>query len=257
VRRRAAAVTTPTQARPTGPRSALLLLAAVALTSVAPASTAAAGTPPSGADEPLAVVNAGGGSFTETADGYRLTLKNVTERAVWFSDRPERNTGSYSLAELDEVFFGDDEPPNAALEVFAGRGSGTVVIVEISNPRYQPGKDRLLLDARVLAADEIRTATLGDHAERATSDIPARFGPAALFVDDGCSYAGGSVVDLNGVTCAQALEVYNAFIDQDQDCDDVLFVGDDTWGCVIDFPDEYVGEAVYTSDTGKSFTLTI
>lgn len=83
----------------------------------------------------LAVVNAGGGVFREANDGYRLTLKEVTPRAAWFSDRPARAAGFYSIDELDDVFFDDGDPPNAALEVFAGWAAGDVVVVEVANPR--------------------------------------------------------------------------------------------------------------------------
>ncbi len=117
-----------------------------------------------------------------TSDGYRLTLRSVTPRAVWFSDRPLRDVGAYTIGEVVDVFF-DDDPPNAALEVFRGRGAGDVVIVEVSNPRYRARRQRLVLDAQVLGAADIRASSFRSYADRAQADVPARFGQAALFID--------------------------------------------------------------------------
>jgi hypothetical protein len=163
--------------------------------------------------ESLAVLNAGGGSFMETDAGYRLTLERVPPRAVWFEDHPGRGTGSFSIKDLEEAFF-DGELPNAALEVFAGRSAGDVVIVEISNPRYQPRRSRLVLDATVLSDDAVRAARLEDHRQRATTSVPEKFGPAALFIDDSCVGANGEVVfGLQNITCTDAAAVADAWID--------------------------------------------
>lgn len=222
------------------PLPALVLFAALALMGGANAVLAAAGDRIGVAEEPLAIVNARSGTFTETPDGYRLKLDGVTPRAVWFSDRPGRATGTYSITELEQVFFADGDPPNAALEVFAGRAAGDVLIVEVSNPRYRAGSARLVLDARVLSRDEIRAGGLAEHRERATSGVPARFGPAALFLDDSCSVNGGEVAltDLTGVTCEEATAIYGDFGDGG-DCPDQRTIDDVPWLCNITGGSEY------------------
>jgi hypothetical protein len=147
--------------------------------------------PPAGAqsdtdevNQVLAVVNAAGGTLRESGDEYRLVLTGIEPRAVWFSDRPARAVGSLTIDELTRAFFAGDDDPNAALEVFEGSGTGDVVVVELSNPRHRRGRSRLVLDARVLTQDELADSALRAHAERATSDVPARFGAAALYIDD-------------------------------------------------------------------------
>ena len=47
-----------------------------------------------GGDPILAVAQAGGGSFEEAENGdYELTLTDVDNRAVWFTDRPAGRLG--------------------------------------------------------------------------------------------------------------------------------------------------------------------
>jgi hypothetical protein len=169
----------------------------------------------------LAVVNAGGGRFREVDDAYRLVLDGVVPRAVWFNDRPDRDAGSYTIAEFLEVFFTGDDPPNAALEVFDGPAAGAVLVVEIANPRYQERRARLVLDARVLGEDEVRTVEFNSHAERSTTDVPARFGAAALFVDDASGPClatywtfAGEIESMNGISCETAQAVLQAASDQ-------------------------------------------
>jgi len=173
------------------------VVALVVVTFGIAAPPARAGNNPTDADQVLAVVNAGGGTFREVGDGYRLVLTDVVSRPVWFSDSPARAVGSLAVDELVDVFFSGDDDPNAALEVFGEPGAGDVVVVELSNPRHRRGSSRLVLDARVLMQDEVATSALGAHAERATSRAPTRFGAAALYIDDatclfGDGGAGGS-----------------------------------------------------------------
>lgn len=152
---------------------------------IAAAPPAGARSDPSNADHVLAVVNAAGGTLREAGDGYRLVLTGVEARPVWFTDRPEHAVGSLTIDELVEAFFsGDADDPNAALEVFGGPASGDVVVVELTNPRHRRGSSRLVLDARILMEDEVAAPALRAHAERATSHAPARFGAAALYIDD-------------------------------------------------------------------------
>jgi hypothetical protein len=178
------------------------------------ATPAAAGTDTSDA-ESLAVVNAGGGSLREAGEGYRLTLTQVAPRAIWFSDRPSRDVGLYSISEFEDVFFVDDDAPNAALEVFAGRAAGDVVVVELTNPRYQARVRRLVFDARVLGRDEVLSTALDGYAARATGDPPVRFGAAALFIDDAsgpCAAAfwggqNGVISSRSNIDCTEAQAV--------------------------------------------------
>jgi hypothetical protein len=178
-------------------------------------SSVAASTPDdageSDAAQSLAVVNADGGTTSETDGGYVLTLTDVVPRAIWFEDRPARGTGTMPIDELVDVFF-DGDPPNAALEVFSEPAAGTVIIVELSNPRYDADQARLEFDARILDDEQIRATGLGDHRERVTGDMPATFGAAALFLDDACMTSDGvALTGMSNITCADASAVIEAW----------------------------------------------
>jgi hypothetical protein len=161
----------------------VIALAVAALT-VTAGPLAGAGSDSGDADHVLAVVNATGGTMREAGDGYRLVLDGVVSGAVWFSDSPARAAGSATIDELVRAFFSADADPNAALEVLDGPRTGDVVAVELSNPRQRRDGDRLVLDARILDRVELAASALRAHAEQATSRPPARFGAAALFIDD-------------------------------------------------------------------------
>ena len=83
--------------------------------------------------------------------GDKLTLSGISDKVVWFTDRPNHGAGELSL----ELFIegwpkGTDsfatDPPNVALTI-EGSASGPLVAV-ISNPRMD-GAD-LIYDARVI-----------------------------------------------------------------------------------------------------------
>jgi hypothetical protein len=82
------------------------------------------------------------------ADDKTLRLVNVSQQAIWFSDRPVRQAGHMGLKDYMKEWtaasgpnnFGSD-PPNATLSVFQpGKGENTLTVVEISEPRIE-GKD--------------------------------------------------------------------------------------------------------------------
>jgi hypothetical protein len=149
---------------------------------------AAQGPPPTtvpAEDAPLsvlAVVDAAGGRATKDT----LTLTGVEPRATWFSDRPNREVGSYSIAELVDVFFDDQAPPNAALE-FAGAGArNDVVIIELSDPRYDKRAQRLRFAMSVLEDPDAELGSgsgLDGHAARHDGRVPRSFDAVTLFVD--------------------------------------------------------------------------
>jgi hypothetical protein len=182
----------------------------------------------------LAVIDAERGALTAKGDGqYRVTLGGVTPRSVWFSDRPARGAGTFPITDTLERFFGSgQEPPNAAIEIFEADDDRDVLVVEVSNPRYQRAKARLTFDAAVL---DDTTGVLGTglttHAVRGDPRLPKRFDKVALFLDDstGCSanYAGpagevGPIDSLNGLDCSAAQAVMawtNDDLETPLDCD--------------------------------------
>ena len=183
-------------------------------TTTGSASASQSSTTTGGGDPILAVAQAGGGSFEEAENGdYELTLTDVGDRAVWFTDRPARQAGSFSISAMNEAFFADGQnPPNAALEIFEASDGDDVVVVEISSPDYDEGAGTLKFDARLLDAAEVAGTELSHHGERAGTDAPSEFGRAALFVDDAtdCSTPMGTAIGISGMDCAEVQEVFNA-----------------------------------------------
>ncbi|HEY8217259.1 MAG TPA: hypothetical protein VIH82_09000 [Acidimicrobiia bacterium] len=199
------------------------------------ATPVVASAQPVGQPEPieqsfLAVVDAGNGRYDPGAG--KLTLGTVHDRAVWFTDRPGRAAGQYSIAEMISFFFPDGSaPPNAALELAAKDKRGHVTIVEVANPAYDLKKDRLTFDAQVIpdpASALHRTdSALVRFVKRHKGKIPRSFGASTLFVDSANTDGGASTqpdgdVELDGyegsVTFTGQLTQNNLATDINVDC---------------------------------------
>ena len=109
------------------------------------------------------------------ADGTRtLTLKDVSPVTVYFSERPDRETGH----ELTEEFISQwnkesdnfmSNPPNAALDII-GDDSQSIAIVELMKAKYDVQNKTL----------EYEVIILDNETDGA---LPQSFGEAALFID--------------------------------------------------------------------------
>lgn len=132
----------------------------------------------------LGVVNASGGTY----DDGTLTLTGVSPNGVWFTDRPARQAGTTSVEDLLPLFFDETAPPNAAVEFSADDESG-VAIVELSDPSWDDETGELSFDAATIAEVEperlIEHPSLAAHVADNDGELPASFGPAALFIDSG------------------------------------------------------------------------
>jgi hypothetical protein len=169
----------------------------------------------------LSVLDAGRGTFD--ASTGKLTLRGVAPRAVWFSDRPARATGTSAIPELIGRFFegNDPAPPNAAL-VFQGHpAESDVSIVELSDPKYDPRKRQLAFTANILEdpTTGLRTdSALADFVRKHDGKITKSFGPTTVFIDSAtsdastgdtdsaCKPAGGNNVDTGHYTCTGKLD---------------------------------------------------
>lgn len=139
--------------------------------------------------EYLFVHDARSGSLAPVAGDarrYRLTLRGVDRHALYFSDRPARETGVIPVPALLDALFRERMPaPNAAITLTNGREEADVLAVELSNPRYDAKRRTLRYDARRLRAASPGLRHLDDRLDRS---LPRRFGPVALFIDDGTSF---------------------------------------------------------------------
>jgi hypothetical protein len=156
----------------------LLCLASLAVAAVLPpAATASAAAPPPGArGQVLFVQNATSGTYA----GGKLTLFDVSPRTAWFSDRPQRRSGTVPVATLRGALFGGGGPaPNAALDL----GARGVVALELRGARYD--REARTMTYRAKPIGRLSRPGLRHLSGRVTRRPPPRtFGPAALFVDD-------------------------------------------------------------------------
>ncbi len=109
------------------------------------------------------------------ADGTQtLTLNDVSPVTVFFSERPDRETGHQPTAEfINEWSVGEDSfennPPNAALDII-GENSQNISIIELMKAKYDVQNKTLEYEVIVL-----------DNESNGTS--PEIFNEAVLFID--------------------------------------------------------------------------
>lgn len=157
----------------------------------------------------LAVVSARAGSFAPDSQGSGPLVLEGVDHVIWFTDRPAREVGVYSVESMVHDFFDNQEPPNAALELLHANADADVVIVELADPRYDSASSTLTLDAQVIqpTSVEVETSALSLIADRADPGVPTTFGASALFIDSASGCRAGywyTITKLSGVTCADA-----------------------------------------------------
>ena len=117
-------------------------------------------------------------------DVFTLTLTGHVDQTVWFTDRPQRLAGSLPTQEvLAGPLFDPNDPPNAALVIGGAPGEEEVVVVELTTPSYDAAAGTLSY-----AAIPLPEGGDGDMAGLAArqqdTEVPASFGPGALFIDN-------------------------------------------------------------------------
>ncbi len=116
-------------------------------------------------------------------DEYMLTLENVWPETTYFSDRPQRISGTMSNEEflgLDGM-FSIDNPPNAAVVLSDASSEEDVILVELMNPQYDPAAGRLIYTVK-LFNDEV-SAGLKNWRARKDQSLPNSFSHVTLFID--------------------------------------------------------------------------
>lgn len=127
---------------------------------------------------------------TEGVQSWMLTLQGAPAQTVFFSDRPARVAGAISTQQfLETLDFSADDPPNAALVIGTEAGAD-VVILELTEPVYDPAAATLTYITKILDIDVLETTGYGFEKNPLGADAyPPEFGPASLFIDSllGCS----------------------------------------------------------------------
>lgn len=120
-------------------------------------------------------------------DGGRggvLSLEEVNAQTIWFTDRPDRDTGHMGTGEFvaSWVLYGfDGEPPNAALSIVDAEARRDTLVVELmEQPTYDPRRESMSVPIQIL---EEADGELG-NSFTADEGVPPRFSDVSLFIDD-------------------------------------------------------------------------
>ena len=121
---------------------------------------------------------------TGTGPQYTLTLTRGLGQTLFFSDRPERIVGTVETPLfLDRLGFDPGNPPNAALVAEREDGTEDVLVIELTNPRYDESSLTATYDVGILQDDERVDMTF---VRETLDDVPATasYGASHLFIDD-------------------------------------------------------------------------
>lgn len=131
----------------------------------------------------LFVVNASGGTATSpNASTFTFELSGVNPDAVFFTDRPVRDTGVLGVDRMLRVLNdGQRTPPNGVIDVSAGQQGPATVAVELTNVAYDAVARTLRYQARALR--KTKGTKLTQYDRRLDMNLPTQFGRTALFID--------------------------------------------------------------------------
>jgi hypothetical protein len=131
----------------------------------------------------LFVANGTGGTYTagEGTD-VTLTVTGVDPDALFFTDRPVRDTGVITVTRMLNVLdeSRNEGPPNAAVELLDDKNSDSVLALELAETTYDPATAMLTFSAKRLDSVDGNLEHLDD---RLDEELPAEFGRVALFID--------------------------------------------------------------------------
>jgi hypothetical protein len=127
----------------------------------------------------LFTVTSEGSRIKATDDGgYLLLLDHVDNHSIWFTDRPDRQSGVLETGNFVNSWgaFGFEEvPPNAALIAHDGAGLAETAVVTLSNPQYDT-------TYRVMMADIDFVGEAPKFRPKPGSEID--LGQLSVFIDD-------------------------------------------------------------------------
>lgn len=116
---------------------------------------------------------------------YSVTLEHGLGETIFFSDRPDRVTGTTPTPQfLDGLGFSSKNPPNAALLIDTASGETDLAVVELFTPVYDATTHTVSYEIAVLDAWETSAGQGFADTPTDLSGIPSEFGTAHLFIDD-------------------------------------------------------------------------
>ena len=177
-------------------------------------AAAAGSSAEAGAASPtlLFAQDATGGSLAPIArhpGQYRVTLRGVEPRTLWFENRPGVFKGTLSNARMLDLFYGraarGEPAPNGAIDAWdPRRGHDVVMGVKLLHGSWDARTRTLRYRvARLHQRPPRPSAKLHAKPTRIDSVLPRRFGEAGVFVDDeicyGACHAIMGIVELGNI----------------------------------------------------------
>ena len=134
------------------------------------------------------------------AGEYRLTLRGVPTRTLFFADRPNRTAGRVTTRRMLDGFYAKPGavPPNAAISATARSGRQYLVALELIGARYDARRGRIVYRARKLHGPASTAVAHRDVDTTAT--LPSRFGRTSVFIDTFYNDCQGSFTSPTGVS---------------------------------------------------------
>ncbi len=135
------------------------------------------------------------GRVTRTSDRrLQLVLDGVKHSGIWFSDRPQRDSGTVSTRRLvdnwSQLGFVAD-PPNAVLSLERGRRNADTVAIELGRPRLSRSGHQIRVGAKLLHGPLHGFEHLNAKLD---STVQRTFDDATLFIDNAYSDLGSCTV---------------------------------------------------------------
>jgi len=126
------------------------------------------------------------GNFVNDSSGnYTLTMNNVVPYTMFFADRPGRDAGFAPMDKFLKGFnFGINNPPNAAIILPDENDTSDMMVVELTNPKYNNTSRTLTYNARQLKEYSFKSGWFQDQMSKVDASIPERFGRVILVIDD-------------------------------------------------------------------------
>jgi len=127
----------------------------------------------------------GGGFVKDDSGNYTLTISGVIPYTLAFADRPARDAGFIKMADFLEGFYFDPaDPPNAAIIVRDAKEDENMIVVELTDPRYDEANMTLNYKAKVTHDFEFQSNWGEELPKEVDASIPESFGNVTAVIDD-------------------------------------------------------------------------
>jgi hypothetical protein len=121
-----------------------------------------------------------------TPNNYTLTLTDLSDRIILFTDRPNRSAGSVDQEVYIQKFWNTDiensfsqDPPNAVLTSYdPNTNKVSTIVLELQKPVYNRELDTMQYDTKLISSERITLNTTAD-----ATTFPENLISPVLYID--------------------------------------------------------------------------